>query len=154
MASSSANLEVAKASFVETLSQFSSDRERRIFLDWIVREINGQLPFGYGKEPNSEIEYQEITDSRNILTRVSEFVRNRCVADASHQGNTGNGSVWNSEKLFYPSKFSVGGDADTELSAANTVHLDSFLYDEADEEIMIESGELTRAYCKGIIQTQ
>ena len=151
MTSSFANLEVAKASFVESLSQFASDKDRRKFLDWIVTDVVGQLPTKYGNEPNSEIEYQKLINNRNILRRVSEFVKDRCVIEASQQGCTENGSIWNSDKLHLPASFSVGGDADTGLSLANTIHLDSFLYDEAYEDKMIESGKLTRAYCKGII---
>jgi hypothetical protein len=151
MASTSA-MEKAKSSFNEMFSQFGSDEERRVFLDWIAREISEKLPLSHGQQNSSEIQYRKITDSRNILTRVSSFIKNRCIPEASNKGNTSNGSVWHSEKLNYPSKFEVGGDADEGLTAENTIHLDSFLYDEADEDAMIDSGVLSRAFCKGVIQ--
>lgn len=147
MASTSA-MEKAKSSFNEMFSQFGSDEERRVFLDWIAREISEKLPLSHGQQNSSEIQYRKITDSRNILTRVSSFIKNRCIPEASNKGNTSNGSVWHSEKLNYPSKFEVGGDADEGLTAENTIHLDSFLYDEADEDAMIDSGVLSRAFCK------
>ena len=40
-------------------------------------------------------------------------------------------------------------DSETGLTPQNTLHLDSFLYDEADEDMMIENGELSRSFCKG-----
>jgi len=152
MASNTASMEEAKASFVEMFSQFDSVEEQREFLDWIAREISDKLPIDHGQQNGSDLLYQKIADSRNILTRVSSFIKDRCVPDASNKGNTSNGSVWNSEKLNYPSKFEVGGDADEGLTAENTIHLDSFLYDEADEDAMIDSGVLSRAFCKGVIQ--
>ena len=120
--------------------------------DWISNEICGQVPSGYGKIADSENNYESVIDSRQILTRVSDYVRDRCVLEAASQGATSNGSVWSSESLHYPAKFSVGGDADPGLTASNTVHLDGFLYDEVDEQAMIDSGSLSRAYCKGILQ--
>ena len=152
MSVNGATLEVAKASFLEMLRQLGGDMERRIFLDWIGNEICGQVPSGYGKIADSENNYESVIDSRQILTRVSDYVRDQCVVEAASQGATSNGSVWSSESLHYPAKFSVGGDADPGLTASNTVHLDGFLYDEVDEQAMIDSGSLSRAYCKGILQ--
>ena len=152
MSSNAAVMEEAKSSFIEMFSKFGSDEERRVFLDWITREISDKLPLGHAQHSSSELLYQKITDSRIILTRVSSFIKDRCITDAANKGDTSNGSVWNSEKLNYPSEFKVGGDADEGLTAENTIHLDSFLYDEADEDAMIESGVLSRAFCKGVIQ--
>ena len=147
MSSTSSNLVLAKASFTDILSQFNSE-DRRIFLDWVSKEIENKSTLEVAQ--NSEMEYRKTTDSRNILTRISSFIKERCVVDASQQGTTLNGSVWNSEKLYYPATFSVGGDSDKGLSTTNTIHLDSFLYDEAEEDEMLERGEISRTFCRGI----
>ena len=42
--------------------------------------------------------------------------------------------------------FFLGEDAD--LCSANTVHVDAFLYDEEEEDRLVEEGKLVRAFCK------
>ena len=145
-----AAMESSKASFIEMLKHLGGNAERKVFLNWIEKEVIAQLPDGYGKEANSENEYEDVACKRKVLTRVSEFLRDRCIPEGAEQGATLNGSVWSSERLQYPNKFIAGEDDDPSPTTINTVHLDSFLYDEADEEAMVESGSLSRAYCKGM----
>ena len=137
MESCSKSLEASKASFLELLSQFHDGNDRRLFLNWIVEEVN------------SEITEKSSPDNRIVLGRISSYIRDFHISEASNNGKTANGSVWNSENIRYPTKFSIGGDSDAGLTPQNTLHLDGFLYDEADEDMMIENGELSRSFCKG-----
>ena len=43
MESCSKSLEVAKASFLELLSQCCNDNDRQLFLKWIVEEVNSEI---------------------------------------------------------------------------------------------------------------
>jgi len=141
-------VEASKVSFLELISKFRSDSDRKQFLDWIVNEVNSEIKHNQTVQNYSSLQYPKITDGRNIVTRISNYIKDFQVADASSKGQTSNGSVWNSENIRYPEKFSIGGDSDDGLTPDNTIHLDSFLYDEADEDLMIEDGQLSRAFCK------
>ena len=152
MESTSNIVEASKASFLELISQFKSDNDRKQFLDWIVNEVNSEINHNQTVQNYSSQQYPKITDGRNIVTRISNYIKDIQVSDASNKGQTLNGSVWNSENIRYPEKFSIGGDSDDGLTPDNTIHLDSFLYDEADEDLMIEDGQLSRAFCKGKTQ--
>lgn len=142
-------LEASKASFLELISQFTSDSERRHFLDWIVNEAKSEISINSTESNDSPQQYQKVADSRKVITRISDYIKDFQVVEASSKGLTSNGSVWNSENIRYPEKFSIGGDSDDGLTPQNTVHLDGFLYDEADEDLMVENGELSRAFCRG-----
>ena len=148
MESCSKSLEASKASFLELLSQFHDGNDRRLFLNWIVEEVNSEITENSSAQ-NYSMQYQKLTDNRIVLGRISSYIRDFHISEASNNGKTANGSVWNSENIRYPTKFSIGGDSDAGLTPQNTLHLDSFLYDEADEDMMIENGELSRSFCKG-----
>ena len=148
MESCSKSLEVAKASFLELLSQCCNDNDRQLFLNWIVEEVNSEITENSSVQ-NYSLQYQKLADNRLVLGRISSYIRDIHISEASSNGKTANGSVWNSENIRYPTKFGIGGDSETGLTPQNTLHLDSFLYDEADEDMMIENGELSRSFCKG-----
>ena len=117
MESTSSILDATKASFLKLLLGIQSDSERRIFLDWVVKEVNLEVVQNSSLNNCSTAQYDKITDQRNVITRISSYIKEFQIVEASNKGLTSNGSVWNSENLHYPSKFSIGGDSDDGLSS-------------------------------------
>ena len=110
-------------SLVRALDDGSGDRDT--FLSWIRDSVLPESKY----IPNLE----SVTSGRMMLNEISVHLRSFVPVEA----------VLPSENILYPTE---GADAD--VTPANSVHLDAFLYDEEEEERLVQEGKLSRYACK------
>lgn len=127
-------LDRAKSEFFRIVTEIGDHEEIMEFCDWakqvmeeeIIGSMNGQL----GHDP---VNIDGIVEKRKDLTSVAHFCK-------TLQPNAE--AVFPSEQINPPVNSPEG------LNFHNTVHVDSFLYDEADVQDMTEEGKIPSHYCK------
>jgi len=144
--SSSASLDATKEQFLNLCKSLDPESNKQ-FMAWLADEA---LPYlkdivpelekeeakldAEGADEAEEEECCEPDERFQNLDRISTYLRDRedLPVDATYP----------SECIRHP----TSGD-DAGLTAENCVHVDSFLYDVDDEEMLVEEGLLSRAYC-------
>jgi len=116
---------MARTEFDKLVSRISG-KEKEDFLDWLRNEYLASVVDGPRWDDSTVL-------ARMELRKISDELRSAVPFEA----------VLDSEKLYEP----VVGE-DVGLTRKNTVHLDSFLYDNADEERMLGDGTIPRSICK------
>ena len=122
------SFEEGKSEFLELMSNFKSAEDSLKFLDWLKDEA-------FEEFSNSQIYADEshIVPCRRQLTEVAMFSR---TLQPNFEG------IFSTEKLQVPQNSEEG------LNFANTVHVDAFLYDEADVEELTGEGKIPTHFCK------
>ena len=120
--------EEGKSEFLQLVSNFKSEDESLKFLDWLkdeaVEELRSKLQIH---------DSENLLASRRQLTEVAMFSR---TLQPNFDG------IFSSENLQVPQNSAEG------LNFANTVHVDAFLYDEADVEELTGEGKIPTHFCK------
>lgn len=119
------DFESAKTQLLELSQAFQSESDRTQFFEWLrdtaMPEFMQTSKLGHNPEEGDE-----------MLNRIAGDIRSQMPMEA----------VLKSESIVFPT---VGEDAS--LNSSNTVHVDAFLYDEDDEEALVQEGLLSRNYC-------
>ena len=120
------SFEDAKYEFIEFMSNFQSPNDSIQFLEWLKDEaieefISNSVP-------------TDFVVKRKQLNEVALF--SRSLQPANFEG------ICSSENLQAPKNSEEG------LNFVNTVHVDSFLYDDADMEQLTEEGKIPTHFCK------
>ena len=113
-----AAFETAKENFLAILAGLSTDEERNNFLNWIRSSVLDELPSDFGLD-------SQVVDARNRIRYISDFARQLVPNPAG---------VFASESVHPP----------TDESGKLVEALDAFLFDEKDEEVLVEEGKLSR----------
>ena len=122
------SFEEGKSEFLQLMNHFKSEDDSLKFLDWLKDEA---LEILMSKLQIHQAENR--LECRRQLTEVAMFSR---TLQPNFEG------IFSTEKLQIPQNSEEG------LNFDNTVHLDSFLYDEADVEELTEEGKIPTHYCK------
>lgn len=141
------DLVTAKDQFLAFTRSFANEADRRAFFDWLGKEVivphleSQPPPCNLSSIPEDQqtahingngLSYSR-AEASQMLEKIAGSLRNVLPLEA----------VLPSESIVYPSS---GEDAG--LSPQNCVHVDSFLYDEAGEEVLVEEGKLARSFCQ------
>jgi len=86
----------------------------------------------FADDYNSE-QKERVASANDVFQDIKDHLRTKLPTHATLE----------SENIMFPT---VGEDA--KLNSNNTVHVDAFLYDEEEEEKLVEEGLLTRAFCR------
>jgi len=121
----SADLETTKSGFDNLVNRIQAS-DKDLFLNWLREEY---LP-ATGEPPP---DYDKIMEARRDLKKISGELKSLVPFEA----------VLESEKILPPS---VGED--THLNTSNTFNLDAFLYDEEDEQVLVDKGLLPKSRCR------
>ena len=119
------SFEDAKYEFIDFMSNFQSPNDSLQFLDWLKEEaieefISNTVP-------------EELVVKRKQLNEVALYSRSQV---PNFEG------INSTENLQAPKNSEEG------LNFVNTVHVDSFLYDDADVEELTEEGKIPTHFCK------
>ena len=123
--SSSAILK-AQESFLTLMGSLTSEFDRNEFLKWVSKNMNRMEDGSIGNN------FSEIAEARGKLIAIAADLRSQLPMEA----------VLPTEEIRPPT---VGADAGMNLQTVR--HLDAFLYDEVEEDRLVEDGELAKDYC-------
>jgi len=144
------DLDTAKSQFMNFSQTIASDADRFQFFSWLSEIV---LPeFEQQCRVQNKVEQQtgavqNVSPSTDRIRRNSEGVipgtmmLNRIAADI--RARVPLEAVMPTENIIHPTT----GD-DSTLNSVNSVSLDAFLYDEMEEEMLIQKGLLSRSYCQ------
>eukprot|EP00095_Tigriopus_kingsejongensis_P007271 maker-scaffold144_size312663-snap-gene-2.36 protein:Tk07271 transcript:maker-scaffold144_size312663-snap-gene-2.36-mRNA-1 annotation:"hypothetical protein L798_15132" len=119
--------ENAQTQFMSILTALGSERDRQKLVEW-VRDMGNQLSASVGVLPSQA---EATVEARRRLTAIAEDLRARLPLAA----------VLPSEDIRPPA-----GQA--EFNPSTTIHLDAFLYDEADEDALVQAGKIPKSACR------
>lgn len=108
------------------LANLSNDGDRRHFLEWIRHTVLDEVPADFGFD-------SDVIDGRTRLRKIAEYTR---------QFVPTQDAILCSESVHSP--VVENGSVETKVFCS----LDSFLFDEEDEEKMVAEGQLARSYCR------
>ena len=118
----SMDFETSKSRFMELYQLISNDVDKSQFLHWLKEDVVPEL--------DSKSSRNSITDIK--IEKIAADIRKKLPLDA----------LMKTENIVYPT---IGEDSN--LTPANTVHIDAFLYDEQAEDALVEEGLLSKSYC-------
>jgi len=122
-------LEKAKKSFLTSLNSLK-DSEQDHFLNWTRNFVKDEHECSVAR-----------TDDEKRRERKSEVLLS-CIKGSLREKVPFNGML-NSENINFPT-FGI----DANLNNKNCLHVDAFLYDDDDVDILVESGKISNNYCK------
>lgn len=129
-------IETAKKSFKE-LFQSVKESDQENFLSWVEKQYGIKRASCCPPVQNGG----PVSNEEKKLERKADILLS-CIKETLKEKVPFNG-VMNSEDV----KFPVVG-TDVNLNDKNCVHVDAFLYDEEDVDMLVDSGQLHNNYCK------
>lgn len=131
-------MEAAKSAVVEVLRSLATVEEQAQLLDWIRHQLESTTTLlRDGSEgPPTKTTTTTVAEARRDLAEISEYIKGRSDTPAD--------AVWASERLRFPgvADDDGGGGPDEDgdvLTPDNTTHLDAFLYDDKDEQDLVDA---------------
>ena len=128
-------LEGAKHSFVTLLNSIQ-DCEREHFLKWTQNFLTNGCELEPSVQNSGHISAEKKKNERKADVLLS------CIKGSLKEKIPFNG-IMNSEIIRFPTF-----GTDVNLNDKNCVHVDAFLYDDDDVELLVESGKISNNYCK------
>ena len=122
------SFEEGKSEFLQLVSSLKSEDDSLKFLEWLKDEALEELRFKL-----QILDSENLLVSRRQLTEVAMFSR---TLQPNFDG------IFSTENLQVPQNSEEG------LNFTNTVHVDAFLYDEADVEELTGEGKIPTHFCK------
>ena len=126
------NLDVAEKSFISLLNSIKDKDSQEKFLNWVETTYVHKEKCNNNGCNGSKEDNKSNTKADILLSCVKATIKKKIPFNATMR----------SEKIMYPT---VGEDS--HLNAGNCVHVDAFLYDEADVDALVEAGKLSEHYC-------
>jgi len=136
-------LDEAKKSFTELLSSIE-DTDKEKFLSWLTK---------WSTKDGSSACCQPIHNGDTHVSNEEKKIERKaeillsCIKETLKEKVPFNG-VMNSEEVSFPV---IGSDVN--LNDKNCIHVDAFLYDEEDVEMLVDSGKLHNHYCKDCLSS-
>jgi len=116
------DFEESKVQFLDLFKSITNDNDRTEFLHWLKDDLLPELDTNTNRNSPASIK----------IEKIAADIRKKLPLDA----------IMKTENIVYPT---IGDDSN--LTSANTVHIDAFLYDEKAEDALVEEGLLSKSYC-------
>jgi len=120
----SMDFDAAKSQFLEFAQAIQTEGDRHQFFEWMRDFVIPE----FARNPTGHV----LEEGDQMLNQIAGDIRAQMPLEA----------VLQSESIVYPT---VGEDAS--LNPGNSVHVDAFLYDEDEEEALVQEGHLSRNHC-------